>query len=730
MAENTKIIISAVDKTKKGFGSVTSGLKKVTGAVFSMRTALVGVAGIAGFGLLVRSSLNATDSLAKTASKIGTTTEALSALRYAADVTGVATTTMDMALQRFTRRTAEAAKGTGEAKGAIKELGISAQQLNNMPLDQRMLVLADAFSNVKNESDRLRLAFKLFDSEGAALVNTLSLGREGLSELLGEAKALGVVMSSDAAKGVEDASDALTRLKAISKGLRDQFVAALAPAIEALTTRFTLFFKEISNKKGGVEKFAKEMAVSFLNATVAVVESLDIILTNVGKTFEFFRKKVSQFSSWANKTDLDDFRKRANNLSDAFEDLSQGATLSSSQIHSLGLGGLAPTLDNIKMKYWEFQALIDETEAKITGGMSAIDFSNIIDLPAFKEQIKGLIALTEEVKTAVGAVVTPEGAESLNFYGRAVEALKLTFEDFKKTLPTLEEGMTSLTNNAMGAFTKGFTDAITGAEKFSDAMKTMAKSVIDSLIQMLVQYYITQQIFGAITSMFPTGGGGTSTAPNTNMGANLTGGRNFDGGGYTGNGSRSGGMDGKGGFMAMLHPQETVIDHTKNTNNLSKTADQIQSFQNSNSDRFKSLGRGGLNETIENENRRSIHSNNLNETIDNKDLRSFDGGGFTGNGSRSGGVDGKGGFNAILHPNETVTDHTKSINKKRNERENTNEENNSIVVNQTINVTTGVQQTVRAEIVQLMPQIAQAAKGAVADARLRGGNFSKAMGGA
>jgi len=42
-----------------------------------------------------------------------------------------------------------------------------------------------------------------------------------------------------------------------------------------------------------------------------------------------------------------------------------------------------------------------------------------------------------------------------------------------------------------------------------------------------------------------------------------------------------------------------------------------------------------------------------------KDLFSFDGGGFTGSGARSGGVDGKGGFPAILHPNETVTDHTK-----------------------------------------------------------------------
>jgi hypothetical protein len=37
----------------------------------------------------------------------------------------------------------------------------------------------------------------------------------------------------------------------------------------------------------------------------------------------------------------------------------------------------------------------------------------------------------------------------------------------------------------------------------------------------------------------------------------------FAGGGYTGNAPRSGGLDGQGGFMAMLHPRETVIDHAK-----------------------------------------------------------------------------------------------------------------------------------------------------------------------
>ena len=263
-------------------------------------------------------------------------------------------------------------------------------------------------------------------------------------------------------------------------------------------------------------------------------------------------------------------------------------------------------VQKLKKEMLDYQAVDDPSKPSFLRNLISPEFLQLFDI---------FIAKVEEVKTAVATVVEPDDVESLNFYGKAVGALKLTFEDFKKTLPTVEEGVKSLTNKAMSAFTKGFTDAITGAEKFSDAIKIMAKSVIDSLIEMLVQYYITQAIFGAITNAFPSGGGGGSGAPNS------------------------------------YRP-------------------------------------------------------------------SFAGGGFTGMGSRSGGVDGKGGFNAILHPNETVVDHTKGGG------------GGGVVVNQTINVTTGIQSTVRAEIVQLMPQIAQAAKGAVADARLRGGNFSKAMAGA
>lgn len=50
-----------------------------------------------------------------------------------------------------------------------------------------------------------------------------------------------------------------------------------------------------------------------------------------------------------------------------------------------------------------------------------------------------------------------------------------------------------------------------------------------------------------------------------------------------------------------------------------------------------------------------------------------------------------------------------------------------VTINQTINVSTGVAQTVRTEIKSLMPQIAENAKAAVLDAKRRGGSYGRAF---
>jgi hypothetical protein len=90
---------------------------------------------------------------------------------------------------------------------------------------------------------------------------------------------------------------------------------------------------------------------------------------------------------------------------------------------------------------------------------------------------------------------------------------------------------------------------------------------------------------------------------------------------------------------------------------------------------------------------------------------SFDGGGYTGYGARSGGVDGKGGFPAILHPNETVVDHTKGG-------------SGGVTVVQNNTFGSGV---TRAEVQSLLPKMVEASKRAVLDAKQRGGRYGQAM---
>jgi hypothetical protein len=154
----------------KGLGRQAELLR--TG-IRTLGRALAGVATAGGLAALVDRSISAADAIGKTADKIGVGVAALQELRFAAKASGVEQQTLDMALQRFTRRAAEAAQGTGEAKDALAQMGIALRdQSGNLRRSEDLLTdVADAFARIEDPAERLRLAFKLFDSEGVALVN-------------------------------------------------------------------------------------------------------------------------------------------------------------------------------------------------------------------------------------------------------------------------------------------------------------------------------------------------------------------------------------------------------------------------------------------------------------------------------------------------------------------------------------------------------------------------------
>lgn len=215
------------------------------------RAGLAGVALAAGVAINNLTSLNAEqlklyDNVGKTSDKLGIQAERLQQLNYAGELTGVSTNTMNMALQRMTRRVAEAAQGTGEAKGALAELNINAKALAALSPDQQLAAIANEFSKIESQSDKVRLAFKLFDSEGVALVNTLALGVDGLNKISAEASRTGSVLSTEDIKNVEAYNDATERLSRAWSGfflqastgtteLRTQLKNEWAFAFESLT---------------------------------------------------------------------------------------------------------------------------------------------------------------------------------------------------------------------------------------------------------------------------------------------------------------------------------------------------------------------------------------------------------------------------------------------------------------------------------------------------------------
>lgn len=175
--------------------------------------------------------VNSIDQLAKESDKLGVPIGQLQLLRHAADLTGVASNQLGTGLQRMTRRVSEAAKGTGEAKDALKELRLNAQQLAKLSPDQQFLAVSKAMQGVANQGDRVRLAMKLFDSEGVGLVNTLRLTEGELGKMKSELTALGVIIDRDAAAKVERAKDAFTVFSRVFTGFSNSLAIELAPLL-------------------------------------------------------------------------------------------------------------------------------------------------------------------------------------------------------------------------------------------------------------------------------------------------------------------------------------------------------------------------------------------------------------------------------------------------------------------------------------------------------------------
>ena len=166
---------------------------------------------------------------------------------------------------------------------------------------------------------------------------------------------------------------------------------------------------------------------------------------------------------------------------------------------------------------------------------------------------KAILAVNPNADTS-GVAAMVQQRDELRKQAEAADQLKQQYE--------------ALAGSIAGELTGAFKAIITGSksaeEALADAFEGIANAFIDMAMKM-IQQWLVMQIMGIVSGGAGGGaaGGGLFGAAGGSAVGMGKGFLSFEGGGYTGDGPRSGGADGRGGFPALLHPGETVVDHTQ-----------------------------------------------------------------------------------------------------------------------------------------------------------------------
>ncbi|SLN74610.1 phage tail tape measure C-terminal domain-containing protein [Roseisalinus antarcticus] len=223
----------------RGFGRLSREMEAANArmAAFSRRVKIAAAAAVAAATAagvaMVRNGLQVVDAQAKLAQSLSTTVESIQVLERAAELSGARFSEIEGGAARLTRRLSLFAEnGGGPAAKAIERLGLNAQALLRLPLDQRIDAVSQAIRANASASEQAALFSQLFGDR--AFIAMQRVDTATLRQATEDVRAFGVVVSEADADQIERTNDAISRLGLIWRGLSNQLAVAAAPALEAV----------------------------------------------------------------------------------------------------------------------------------------------------------------------------------------------------------------------------------------------------------------------------------------------------------------------------------------------------------------------------------------------------------------------------------------------------------------------------------------------------------------
>ena len=438
-------------KTVDGFASnVGRSVGSSIRSIVKWGAALAPVVAGGGMAILLKKSFQTIDIMAKMSDQINASTEGLGKLAYAGDLAGVEFEALSMGMQKMVNSISEATKGEGAGVKALRQLGLEAGKLNRMKSDEQFLAIADAISKVENRSDQLRMTLDIFGRAGAPLLHLLREGSTGLNEMGDEAEKLGLIFSRIDGRQVEEANDALTRMRAVFTGIFNIMAIRIAPIIEGGAKKFV----DWATSGEGVAAKMNKIADSIENG---IAKALDVAEGMFRSFVSTVAEGVAHLSALIGKVLLDWGR------TSLIKKIGGDEMANDLKAASMAMNNFAVDAIKVSEKYnkklmpWEtagsrFKRQIVESRQNAIAGIAALGEGKgdpLPDLEKFEAMMQEADKIFEDTRTPMENMATEmerlnklfdAGALDATTYARAVDKLRKGVLDEVKAEKSLDRG--------------------------------------------------------------------------------------------------------------------------------------------------------------------------------------------------------------------------------------------------------------------------------------------------
>jgi hypothetical protein len=585
---DVRIVLSAEDRTRSVIAAATARLGDLTNVSTLASRSLAGLGASLSVGAItawVTATVNGIDALNDLADATGSSVENISALEDTARRTGTSFDTVGGALVKFNQALGNAKPGS-DAEQALKALGLSVQDLKAQDPAQALLATAVALQGFADDGNKARITQELF---GKSLREVAPLLKD-LAENGMRAGTVSTAAAQEAEKFNKEMSALGKNALDASRSLALYFIPKINETIELYrqgAKEGKNFYQVMIDEqlrllglKDGPKEYAKRLN--------DINKELDTGIMHESRRNALMRERAAIMAKLPN-TPLADMDLGATPNKPSAPDLAavggrssaaaaaaRAAKTAREKEHEerikLGRQLAMQQGDELERSNAEFRKQEDQISAErmrlgraraIEEGMAVQDENDRLaedakkaELKHFEDSFGALVKQGEDKQRRLQSLYDAGPSATLAKQredvalltaeleaGRISEAQYLEAVSTRLDLvaPKLSESA-SLADQLGLSFSSAFEDAIVSGKDFGQVLQGLEQDII----RIAARKLITEPVGNFIASGI----------------SGFLGGLSFAGGGYTGSGARSGGLDGMGGFMAMVHPNETIIDHS------------------------------------------------------------------------------------------------------------------------------------------------------------------------